>query len=151
MNQKTKRLTQLSLVTLIFVSAACQGHEMQDSDEVKDVKSQNAGETSQYTKPAEISMDQQIKGAVKDLVARIGVSEDAIKVREVRSVQWGSGAMGCPKPGMNYTQAIVPGVLVFLDVDDKIYRYQGRTGRSLFYCPNDQAQAPAYGWGEVVM
>jgi|GEM_PF-2183631 len=153
MNQRTKWLTQLGLCTLIFVSTSCQSDKMQQATEMKDAdsKSQPEAEIDPHARPAEISMDQQIKGAVTDLATRIGVAEDAITIRQVLSVQWGSSALGCPKEGVNYTQAIVPGILIFLVADDKTFRYHGRTGMSLFFCPNERAQAPAYGRGEAVM
>jgi hypothetical protein len=45
---------------------------------------------------------------------------------------------------------MVPGILVLLEADGKIYRYHGQTDKSLFYCPDDRAQAPAFGPGEEV-
>ena len=103
------------------------------------------------TVPESISMNQQITGATKDLADRIGVAVDVITVKDARSVQWGSGAMGCPKPGMNYTQALVPGIRLLLEANGTIYYYHGSTGKSLFYCPAERAKAPAFGQGEEVM
>jgi len=153
MNLKIQRLTQLSLGALIFVSMACQSNEAQQAGEVKeaDHESQAVSEIDPHARPAKISMDQQIKGAITDLAARISVAEDTIKVREARSVQWGSGALGCPKPDMNYTQAIVPGVRLMLESGGTIYYYHGGTGKALFYCPAKRAEAPAYGQGLEIM
>ena len=153
MNRNTNRLTQMSLCTLFFVCTACQSNESQEADNVEgsDKKSQAVSEIERHVRPVEISMDQQIKGAITDLATRIKVAEDIINVREARSVQWGSGAMGCPKPGMNYTQAIVPGVRLLREVNETIYHYHGGTGKSLFYCPAERATAPAFGQGEEVM
>ena len=97
------------------------------------------------------TIDEQISNAVADLAKREGVAADTIKVSSARAVNWGSGAMGCPKPGMNYTQAVVPGVRLILETNDTIYYYHGRTGADLFYCPADRAKAPAFGQGEEVM
>ena len=108
-------------------------------------------ERDKHVRPADISMDEQINGAMTDLATRIGVTEDSIRVKEARSVQWSSGAMGCPKPGMNYTQALVPGMLLLLEVNGTIYHYHGSDGRSLFHCPSDRVRAPAYGQGQEVM
>lgn len=105
----------------------------------------------QNTQPAEISMEQQIKMAIADLAIRVGVAAEDIIVREARSVQWSSGALGCPKPGMNYTQALVPGMRLLLETNGTVYYYHGRNGRDLFYCPAGRAQAPAYGPGLDVM
>ena len=153
MNRNVKRWAQMSLYTLFFTCMACQGSEKQQADETADVdkKSQAMNKNAQHVRPPEISMDQQVKGAITDLAARIGVAEDTIKVKGARSVQWSSGAMGCPKPGMNYTQALVPGVRLLLEVKGEVYYYHGRNGRKLFYCPAGRAQAPAYGQGLGMM
>ncbi len=97
------------------------------------------------------NLTKQVSGAVADLSARTGISSSAIKVNEARIVQWGSGAIGCPKKGMNYTQAMVPGVLVILEAGDVSYRYHGRLESALVYCPDEQAQEPAYGPGQEFM
>ena len=45
-----------------------------------------------------------------------------------QSVTWNSGALGCPKPGMSYTQAMVDGMQVIVAVDGTPYDYRfGRT------------------------
>ena len=96
-------------------------------------------------------LTQQVSGAVADLSARTGIAADTIVVSEARSVQWGSGAIGCPKEGMNYIQVIVPGVLVILEADGVFYRYHGRSEAELVYCPDERAEEPAYGQGEEFM
>ena len=153
MNRNVKRWAQMSLCTLFFTCMACQGSEKQQAEEMADVdkKSQAMNKNAQHVRPPEISMDQQVKGAITDLATRIGVAEDTIKVKGARSVQWSSGAMGCPKPGMNYTQALVPGVRLLLEANGDVYYYHGRNGRKLFYCPAGRAQAPAYGQGLDIM
>lgn len=98
-----------------------------------------------------LTIDQQIAGAVDDLAGRLGISADAVAVREARAVNWGSSAIGCPQPGLNYTQALVPGIRVLLQFEASVHRYHGRIGKSLFLCPEERAEAPAYGRGEEVM
>ena len=153
MKPKTKRWTQLSLCTLIFTTMACQNHEMDKIDHMEggDRNVMETDKSKMNTVPEPISMDQQITGAMKDLADRIGGATDDITVKDARSVQWGSGAMGCPKPGMNYTQALVPGIRLLLEANDTIYYYHGEMGKSLFYCPAERAKAPAYGQGAEVM
>ena len=97
------------------------------------------------------SLTQQVSGAVADLAARTKIAADAIVVSEARVVKWGSGAIGCPKEGMNYTQAIVPGILVILEADGVLYRYHGRSEAELVYCPDERAEEPAYGPGKEFM
>lgn len=69
-----------------------------------------------------------------DLVQRAGVQESAITVVWSLAVTWNDGSLGCPKPGMNYTQALVPGYWVVLEADDVIYDYRATTRGSFTLC-----------------
>lgn len=69
-----------------------------------------------------------------DLVERTGVQESAITVVRSLAVTWNDGSLGCPKPGMNYTQALVPGYWVVLEADDVIYDYRATTRGSFSLC-----------------
>ncbi len=72
--------------------------------------------------------------AVADLAARQGVEATAITVVSTDEVTWRDGSMGCPEPGMNYTQALVPGIRVILELDGVRYEYHSGGGRSMFLC-----------------
>src|SRR3954453_14732157 len=49
------------------------------------------------------------------LASEQGVSAADVKVISAESVNWPNGALGCPKPGRMYTQAIVPGYRIQLE------------------------------------
>ena len=98
-----------------------------------------------------MDVDRQLSIAKDDLIQRIGVDEDAIEVESVRHVHWGSGAAGCPAPDMNYTMAIVPGVLILLRADGKVYRYHAGRNTAPSFCPADRAEAPVLGQGAEAM
>ena len=76
--------------------------------------------------------------AIADLAARLDVDPAAITTVAVDAVTWRDGAIGCPEPGMNYTQALVEGVRVILEVDGKRYQYHSGGPRALFYCEKPQ-------------
>ncbi len=76
--------------------------------------------------------------AVADLAARQGVETTAITVVSTDEVTWRDGSMGCPEPGMNYTQALVPGIRVILELDGVRYEYHSGGGRSMFLCEKPQ-------------
>ena len=61
--------------------------------------------------------------ALADLAAREGVDPATITVVSTDEVTWRDGSLGCPEPGMNYTQALVPGVRVVLELDGVRYEY----------------------------
>ena len=93
------------------------------------------GGTRPPTGPTGSSHEQ---AAIADLAARLGVDESAIAVVTTEEVTWRDGAIGCPEPGMAYTQALVPGVRVILEVDGVRYHYHAGGRRSIFLCEHPQ-------------
>lgn len=77
-----------------------------------------------------------------DLAERAGVDLSAVTVAGYREVTWRDGSLGCPEPGMMYTQALVPGEQLVLEVDGELYAYHAATGREFSYCANPQEPAP---------
>lgn len=49
-----------------------------------------------------------------DAASRTGSPRESITVAEAEAVTWPTGALGCPAPGMMYTQALVDGWQVIL-------------------------------------
>jgi hypothetical protein len=61
--------------------------------------------------------------------AETGVSRDEISVVIAEAVTWADGSIGCPEPGMGYTQALVDGYRVILDVaGEEIAYHASRAG-----------------------
>jgi hypothetical protein len=77
--------------------------------------------------------------AIEDLAQRQGVDASAITVVSTDEVTWRDGSMGCPQPGMNYTQSLVPGTRVVLELDGARYEYHAGGARTIFLCENPQA------------
>lgn len=67
-----------------------------------------------------------------------GVSTDEITVISAESVTWSDGSLGCPEPGMAYTQALVPGYRVVLDVAGEEIHYHAGSDGSFFACDDPQ-------------
>lgn len=75
---------------------------------------------------------------------RLGVGPDSVSVLTAERVQWRSGALGCPEPGMNYSMALVPGTLIILNAGRKQYRYHAGKDGKPFHCPPERVEAPIY-------
>jgi hypothetical protein len=75
---------------------------------------------------------------ISDLAAMLGVDESTIEVVAWEEVVWSDGAIGCPQPGMSYTQALVDGTRIVLDHDGTRYDYHSGGGRDPFYCANPE-------------
>ena len=80
--------------------------------------------------------------ALQHLATWLGIDPQSIQLQQARRVTWPSGATGCPQPGMSYTQALMPGVLIVLGADGKTFLYHGSDDGEPFYCPEDRAQQP---------
>lgn len=72
--------------------------------------------------------------AVKDLAIRLHVSADQIAVLEVEAVVWPDSSLGCPKPGMVYTQVLQDGLRIRLGFGDQVYEYHSGGSRDPFLC-----------------
>jgi hypothetical protein len=59
---------------------------------------------------------------------------DEVSVVERQEKTWPDGNLGCPQPGMNYTQAQVEGSLLVLEVGGKRYNYHAGGGRDYLLC-----------------
>jgi len=71
--------------------------------------------------------------ARSDLAERLGVPGEEIAITGAAVVTWNDGSIGCPEPGMSYTQALVDGARVTLMYDDVTYAYH-QSGAGLFLC-----------------
>jgi hypothetical protein len=73
-----------------------------------------------------------VVAAVDDLAEHLGIESDAVTVVQAVAVTWPDGSLGCPEPGMMYTQALVDGTFVLLEAGGQQYQYHG--GDPLFLC-----------------
>jgi hypothetical protein len=81
--------------------------------------------------------------AVDDAARRSGKPRDAVKIVAAEAVTWSDGSLGCPEPGVLYTQALVRGYRIMVEVADQQLEYHaGKQGPPKF-CPPDRVVAPA--------
>lgn len=95
--------------------------------------------------PPAVAERDQVRQAVADLSERLGVDGEAVTVAGFREVTWRDGSLGCPEPGMMYTQALVPGQQLVLEVDGQLHAYHAASGKEFRYCANPQEPAPGEG------
>ncbi len=90
--------------------------------------------------PADI---QSITGAAKrDAVSRLNTDPAAVEVVSAEQVTWSDGSLGCPAPGMQYTQALVPGYRVILRAGGQLLKYHAAANGSPVLCPPERAIEP---------
>lgn len=76
--------------------------------------------------------------AKADLVSRIAVDEADIEVLKAEEITWSDGSLGCPQPGMSYTQALVDGYQVVLFADGRAYDYHAGADANPFLCASGE-------------
>ncbi|MGZ4680129.1 MAG: hypothetical protein ACXV98_04295 [Ilumatobacteraceae bacterium] len=72
--------------------------------------------------------------AIADLAKRLSVDAASISVVSADAMVWPDGSVGCPQPGMNYTQVTVDGALIVLSASGTTYRYHSGGSRAPFLC-----------------
>ncbi len=71
-----------------------------------------------------------------DASERAGVDEDEIELMRGEAVTWTDGSLGCPEPGMMYTQALVDGYHVVLDAGGQELDYRVDRSGGFRLCEN---------------
>jgi hypothetical protein len=77
-----------------------------------------------------------------DAAQRAGVALDDVKLRTVESVTWPDGSLGCPEPGMMYSQALVQGYRIRVDAAGTPVTYHTGATSTFVLCPPG-AQPPS--------
>lgn len=65
-----------------------------------------------------------------DLEQRLGHKPSQVEVLRSEFVTWNDGSLGCPKPGVYYTQATVDGYWIIIKADGKTYDYRVASSQS---------------------
>lgn len=71
---------------------------------------------------------------LEDLARRNGAPIADPVVVEATAVTWKDGSLGCPVPGQMYTQALVDGYQVILEVDGEQFDYRVGSGANVRLC-----------------
>jgi hypothetical protein len=72
--------------------------------------------------------------AVADLATRLKIDASSIVTVSAQAMEWPDGSLGCPQPGMLYTQVMVDGALIQLSVDGTSYSYHSGASGAPFLC-----------------
>ena len=94
--------------------------------------------------PTPMNLSGQIAFAKDDLAERMGIDLESVKLSSADAVTWRSGALGCPETGKMYTEALVPGSVIYLQADSMVYAYHAKFAGQPFYCPRERVESPAF-------
>jgi hypothetical protein len=71
---------------------------------------------------------------IADVRERTGAESAEIEVVRRQSITWNDGSLGCPQPGMVYTQALVDGYWVVLSYQGQEFDYRVNDRGAFFLC-----------------
>jgi hypothetical protein len=74
------------------------------------------------------------RAVVADAAKRFKVAESAVVLTRAEQVTWTDGSLGCPEPGMMYTQSLVPGFRVVAKTAAGEQQYHTDTTGNLRTC-----------------
>ncbi|MFV0407518.1 MAG: hypothetical protein ACK5LN_11995 [Propioniciclava sp.] len=72
--------------------------------------------------------------AVRNDLTERGVDPAEMQVLSADRVMWSDGSWGCPQPGMGYTQALVEGSRIVVEVAGQSYDYRFGSGDGFRLC-----------------
>lgn len=73
---------------------------------------------------------------IADAASGAGVDPSDVDVVTAEAVTWSDGSLGCPEPGMMYTQALVPGYRVVLEIDGEQLHFHSGSSGEFSLCEN---------------
>ena len=82
------------------------------------------------------------EAARADAARRTGLPLAEVRVVSAESVTWRNGSLGCPEPGMAYTDALVPGYRIRVAAGTQELDYHASKGGQLLFCPSGRAVEP---------
>jgi hypothetical protein len=79
---------------------------------------------------------------LKEAAALAKVDREQLVIVRAESVIWNDGSLGCPEPGMMYTQALVNGYWIVIEATGKQYDFRVGNGGSFRLCPPGRGHPP---------
>ena len=103
--------------------------------------------TAQPLPPSEAPMSTTLPSvtaaALRDAAQQTGLKQEALNVLSAAAVTWPDGSLGCPKPGVMYTMALVPGYRIRIQAGERVLDYHASTRGQLLVCPDGRSVDPA--------
>jgi hypothetical protein len=80
---------------------------------------------------------------LKEAAALAKVSREQMVIVRAQSVIWSDGSLGCPEPGMMYTQILVNGYWVVIEAAGQKYDFRAGSAGNFRLCPGGQGKPPS--------
>lgn len=95
-----------------------------------------------YSAPVASDLQSLTQAALADAALRTKLDRAQLTVVSAGAVTWSDGSLGCPQPGMMYTQALVPGYRIRIQAGAELLDYHASAGGTWVLCPAGRAIDP---------
>jgi hypothetical protein len=75
-----------------------------------------------------------VDASLQDAEKHLGVGSGDLHVDQVEAHQWGDSSLGCPRPGLMYSQIVTPGYLIVISGAGKRLEYHTDTRGQIVLC-----------------
>ena len=83
-----------------------------------------------------------LNSILKEAAKRANVPPQELVIVRAEAVVWNDGSLGCPEPGMEYTQALINGYWVVIKAAAQTYDFRVDRGGSFRLCPEGRGHPP---------
>ena len=134
-------------LALLFALAACAqpGADSSSAMVPSAMVDESEADAAQPSIPITEVPGEVLEAIVADAADRAGVEREEVDITIAEAVTWSDGSLGCPEPGMMYTQALVPGYRVVVEAVGAELNYHAAQSGDFRYCENPRPPAEGSG------
>jgi hypothetical protein len=134
----------MKLLAFVFVAfAAIMAHSVCGSDKVEPVPPDTSPTPTEKNPHMQERVPPKILQSILEETATLAnVPSEKLTIIRAESVVWNDGSLGCPEPGMMYTQALVNGYWVVIDAGGRTYDFRVDAGGRFHLCPAGRGRPP---------
>ena len=131
----------LAFVSVAF--AAISAHSVCGSEKVEPVPPDTSPTPTEKAPRMQESVPQRILESILNEAATVAnVPSEKLAIVRAEAVVWNDGSLGCPEPGMEYTQALVNGYWVVINAGGKTYDFRVDARGRFHLCPAGRGRPP---------
>ena len=119
---------RITLIAALWVVGGCSTSSGGSLTPASDQPTQESASPGPNDLPASV-----VDPVVAEVARLAAVPTDQVVVVSAEAVTFPDGSLGCPQPGMVYTQAMVDGYKIVAEAGSKTYDFRG-TGSSFRLC-----------------
>ena len=83
-----------------------------------------------------------LNSILKEAAKLASVPPQELVIVRAEAVVWNDGSLGCPEPGMQYTQSLINGYWVMIKAAGQTYDFRVDRGGSFRLCPEGRGHPP---------